>query len=93
MHEFAKYNRASRSLAKTVFFFKVLLALRFPRVSRFERSKLRFMLDFVLGGVLQASWNDLGRFLGGQDAPKTSQDSAKMGQEGARTGKMARKRP
>ena len=42
------------------------------------------MLDFVLGGVLEASWSYLGRVLGGQDAPKTSQDGAKMGQDGAK---------
>ena len=44
------------------------------------------MLELVLGGVLEASWSYLGRFLGGQDAPKTSQDGAKMGQDGAKTG-------
>ena len=31
---------------------------------------LRSMLDLVLGGVLEVSWSDLGRVLGGQDAPK-----------------------
>ena len=43
------------------------------------------MFDFVLGGVLEASWSYLGRFLRGQDAPRTSQDGAKMGQDGAKT--------
>ena len=47
--------------------------------------KLRSMLGLILGGVLEASWSDLGRFLGGQDAPKTAQDGAKTGQGGAKT--------
>jgi len=37
------------------------------------------MLDLVLRGVLEASWSDLGRLFGGQDAPKTAHDGAKMG--------------
>ena len=52
-----------------------------------KASKLRSMLDLVLGGVLEASWSDLGRLLGGQDAPKMAQDGAKTAQDGA---KMAR---
>ena len=43
------------------------------------------MLDLILGGVLEASWSDLGRVLGGQDAPKMSQDGAKTAQDGAKT--------
>ena len=43
------------------------------------------MLDLVLGGVLEASWSDLGRFFGGQDAPKTAQDGGKMAHDGAKT--------
>ena len=43
------------------------------------------MLELVLGGVLEASWSDLERLLGGQDAPKTAQDAAKTGQYGAKT--------
>ena len=43
------------------------------------------MLELVLGGLLEASWSDLGRLLGGQDAPKMAQDGAKIAQDGART--------
>ena len=64
-------KRASRSLAKTGFFDS-------------ERSQDDSMLDLVLGGVLEASWSDLGRFLGGQDAPKMAQDGAKTAQDGAK---------
>ena len=52
-------------------------------------SKLRSvgsMLELVLGGVLEAFWDDLGRFLGGQDVLKTSQDGAKTGHVGIKTG-------
>ena len=42
------------------------------------------MLDLVLGGVLEASWSDLGRLLGGQDAPKMAQDGAKTASDGAK---------
>ena len=71
---------------------EALLALRFPGFSRFERSQDESVMDLVLGGVLEASWSDLGRLLGGQDAPKMAQDgqkwrqdSAKIGEDGART--------
>ena len=50
-----------------------------------KASKLRSMLDLVLGGVLEAFWRHLGRVLGGQDAPQTAQDSAKTLQDGAKT--------
>ena len=54
------------------------------------------MLDIVLRGVLEASWSDLGRLLGGQDAPKTAQDGAKTVQVAAkrlpRWAKMAPRR-
>ena len=43
------------------------------------------MWNLVLGGVLEASWSDLGRVFGGQDAPKTAQDGAKTAQDGAKT--------
>ena len=33
-----------------------------------ERSQDDSMLDLVLGGVLEASWSDLGKLLGGQGA-------------------------
>ena len=60
-------------------------------------AKLRSMLDLVLGGVLEASWSDLGRVFGGQDAPKTAQDGAKTAQDGAKTSprrpQMAPRRP
>ena len=35
-----------------------------------ERSQDDSMLDLVLGGALEVSWSDLGKFFGGQDAPK-----------------------
>ena len=37
---------------------------------QFKGLKLRFMLDIVLEGVLEASWSDIGTVLGGQDAPQ-----------------------
>ena len=43
------------------------------------------MLDVVSGGVLEGSWSDLGKLLGGQDAPKTAQDGARTAQDGAKT--------
>ena len=49
-----------------------------------ERSQDDSMLDLVLGGVLEASWSDLGRLFGGQDAPKMAQDGAKTAQDGAK---------
>ena len=49
-----------------------------------ERSQDDSMLDLVLGGVLEASWGDIGRLLGRQDAPKMAQDGAKMAQDGAK---------
>ena len=42
-----------------------LLARRFPGFSRFQRSQDESVLVFVLGDVLDASWSDLGRVLGG----------------------------
>ena len=47
--------------------------------------KLGSMLDLVLGGVLEASWSDLGRFFGGQDGAKLAQDGGKTAQDGAKT--------
>ena len=49
-------------------------------------SKLDLKLELCLSSSWEASWSDLGRFLGGQDAPKTSQDGAKTGQVGVKTG-------
>ena len=43
------------------------------------------MLELVLGGVLEAAWSDLGRFLGGQDAHKTAQDGHKTPQDATMT--------
>ena len=51
------------------------------------------MLDLVLGGVLEASWSDLGKVLGGQGAPKTAQDGAKTAHDGAKTGQGGTKTP
>ena len=39
------------------------------------------MLELVLEGILEASWNDLGKVLGGQDA---SQDAPRRRQDGPR---------
>ena len=61
-------KRASRSLAKTGFF--IAFSLVFIGFFDSERSQDDSMLDLVLGGVLEASWSDLGRLLGGQGAPK-----------------------
>ena len=64
---------------------EALLALRFPGFSRFERSQDESVMDLVLGGVLEASWSDVGRLLGGQDgaqdAPKTPQDAPRGPQD------------
>ena len=49
-----------------------------------ERSQDDSMLDLVLGGVLEASWTEVGRVLSGQDAPKMAQDGAKTAQDGAK---------
>ena len=71
-------------------FFLSGFSLRFPLFWAREGFQVEVyvgpMLELVLGGVLEASWSDLGRFLGGQDAPKTSQDGAKTGQVGVKTG-------
>ena len=57
-------------------FYKVFHSRRPPKIGS--------MLDLVLGGVLEVSWSDLGRVLGGQDAPKMAQDGAKTVQDGAK---------
>ena len=54
-------KRASRSLAKTGFF--IVFSLVFIGFFDSERSQDDSMLDLVLGGVLEASWSDLGRLL------------------------------
>ena len=68
MHPLVYMKRASRSLTKTVF-------LRFPQFLAREGFQVEVyvgpMLELVLGAVLERSWSDLGRFLGGQDGPKT----------------------
>ena len=58
---------------------KSQLERKMSRTSSWEPSWRR------LRGVLEASWSDLGRFLGGQDAPNTSQAGAKMGQDRVKT--------
>ena len=63
-----------------MFFLKESHTFRDPKVS-----KLGSMLDLVLGGVLEASWIDLERVFGGQDAPKTAQDGGKTAHDGAKT--------
>ena len=67
--------RASRSDAKTGFFF-IVFSLVFSRFFGLQATPRYLyvgpMLELVLGGVLEASWSDLGRFLGGQDGPKTA---------------------
>ena len=50
-------------------FFFIVFSLVFIGFFDSERSQDDSMLDLVLGGVLEASWSDLGRLLGGQDAP------------------------
>ena len=52
--------------------------------------KLRSMLDFVLGGVLEASWSDLGRFFG---RPRRAQDGPRWRQDGSRWRHDAPKTP
>ena len=42
---------------------------------------MKSMLELVLEGILEASWNDLGKVLGGQDA---SQDAPRRRQDGPR---------
>ena len=64
-------------------FYKVFRSWRPPKIGS--------MLDLVLGGLLEASWSDLGRFFGGQEAPKTAQDGAKTAQDGAKTAQEAAK--
>ena len=74
---------------------EALLALRFPGFSRFERSQDESVMDLVLGGVLEASWSDVGRLLGGQDgaqdAPKTPQDAPRGPQDRPKTPQEAAK--
>ena len=50
-----------------------------------KASKLRSMLDLVLGGSWRPLGAVLGGSLGGQDAPKTAQDGAKTGQDAPKT--------
>ena len=61
---------------------EALLALRFPGFSCCERSQDESVMGLVLGGVLEASWSDVGRLLGGQDGvqdgPRLRQEEAKM---------------
>ena len=56
-------------------FFLSGFSLRFPLFLAREGFQVEVyvgpMLELVLGGVLERSWSDLGRFLGGQDGPKT----------------------
>ena len=69
---------------QTQFFFRSWIDV-FQVFRVWNRLKLRSMLDLVLGGVLEACWSDLGRLLGGQDAPKMAQDGAKMRQDAPKT--------
>ena len=75
-------------LLRHVFF--SVFSLRFPLFLAREGFQVEVyvgpMLELVLGGVLEASWKDLGKVLGGQDSPKTSQDCPKTGQVGVKTG-------
>ena len=68
---------------------EALLALRFPGFSRFERSQDESVMDLVLGGVLEASWSDVGRLLGGQDGaqdgPRWRQDAPRCAQDAPRS--------
>ena len=57
VHPLVQLKRASRSLTKTSF----LVSIEdFRQKLSLKASKLSFMLDLILGGVLQASWGDLG---------------------------------
>ena len=60
-------------------------------------SKLDLKLDLVLGGILEASWSDLGRVLGGQDAPQDApgrrQDGPRRRQEAPKSAKDGSKAP
>ena len=85
VHPIVLLKRASRSLTKTGFFLLVFHYV-FHYFWLAKASKLRSMLDLCWSSSWEASWSDLGRFLGGQDAPKTSQDGAKTGQVGVKTG-------
>ena len=70
---------------------EALLALRFPGFSRFERSQDESVMDLVLGGVLEASWSDVGRLLGGprwpKMAPRRAQDAPRRAQDAPRCAK------
>ena len=85
-------KRASRSLAKTGFFFDFRKGfIRF--FGSLKAPKLRSMLELVLGGILEASRSDLGNVLGGQDAsqnaPRWRQDGPRWRQDAPKTAKDA----
>ena len=48
-------------------------------------SKLDLNFELSWRSSWEASWGDVGRVLGGQDAPQTAQDGAKTLQDGAKT--------
>ena len=50
-----------------------------------EASKLDLNFELSWRSSWEASWVDVGRVLGGQDAPQTAQDRAKTLQDGAET--------
>ena len=63
-------------------------------------SKLDLNFELSWRSSWEASWGDVGRVLGGQDAPqtaqdgtKTLQDGAKTAQDGAKTGRGGAKTP
>ena len=88
-------KRASRSLAKTGFFYCFSLVFKGFLVS--NSPKIGSMLDLVLGGVLEASWRHLGKVLGSQDAPQDAprrrQDGPRRRQDAPKTAKDGSKTP
>ena len=95
VHPIVLLKRASRSLTKTGFFYG--FSLRFPLFLAREGLQVEVyvgpMLELVLGGVLEASWSDLGRFFGGHDGAKLAQDGGKTAQDGAKTAQDGAKMP
>ena len=50
-----------------------------------KASKLDLNFELSWRSSWEASWGDVGKVLGGQDAPQTAQDGAKTLQDGAKT--------
>ena len=87
VHPIVLLKRASRSLTKTGFFLSGF-SLRFPLVLAREGLQVEVyvgpMLDLVLGGVLERSWEALGRPRCAQDGPRWRQDAPRCAQDASK---------